>query len=211
MADQGEIALKHYQKNFQKYGVDAKALSWAGRGAAHQRFRAIWKEIDFNNKSVLDVGCGFGEMAKFLRKRYVGVKYKGVDIVPEFVKEAKKRYPFYEFQQRDYFNDPMEEKFDVVMASGTLNSNLGPANVEFRKKAIRIMFEHTRSVCVFNMLGAHPQPETPKGSNVWYADSLEILDYCMSLTRRVVLRANYHPRDFTIFMYPVKIKARQKA
>jgi len=199
---QAQITLQHYKKNFQKYGVDARALSWSSKGAAHQRFRAIWKEIDFNNKTVLDVGCGFGEMAKFLYKRYKNVNYKGVDIVPEFVEIARKNQPYYSFEERDYFNNPIEDKFDIVMASGTLNSNL-PQNMEFRKKAIKTMFEHARRVCVFNMLGAHPQPETPKDSNVWYADSLEILDYCMGLTRRVVLRANYHPKDFTIFMYPV--------
>jgi hypothetical protein len=105
---------------------------------------------------------------------------------------------------RDYFENPLPQKFDVVMASGTLNSNLGGKNSAFREKAVKVMFEHSKRVCVFNMLGGHPRPKTPKNNNVWYADSLEILDYCMSLTRRVVLRANYHPKDFTIFMYSVK-------
>lgn len=204
MADQGSITLKHYQKNFKKYGVDPKSLSWASKGAAHQRFRAMWKEIDFNNKSVLDVGCGFGEMAKFLHKRYENVKYTGIDIVPEFVEQAKKGHPYYEFKVADYFNNPMDAKFDVVMASGTLNSQLGSQNMEFRKHAIKTMFAHAKKACVFNMLGAHPQPETPETSNVWYADSLEILEYCMSLTRRVVLRADYHPKDFTVVMYTTK-------
>ena len=202
--NQADITLKHYRENYKKYGVDAKSLAWASKGAAHQRFRAIWKEIDFNNKSVLDVGCGFGGMAKFLHKRYRNVKYTGVDIVPEFVAEARAAHPYYDFETKDYFDNPLPEKFDVVMASGTLNSNLGDSNMEFRKKAIKVMFEHTKKVLVFNMLGGHPQPETPKGNNVWYADSLEVLDYCMSLTRRVVLRVNYHPKDFTMFMYPVK-------
>jgi SAM-dependent methyltransferase len=194
-----------YQKKFKKYGVDPKSLFWVDLGASHQRFRQMWAEIDFNNKSVLDVGCGFGEMARFLKKRYKDVKYTGVDIVPEFIDEAKKKYPEYQFEVLDYFEDPMNEKYDVVMASGTLNSNL-EKNMEFRKKAIKTMFEHTKKVCVFNMLGGHPQPENDHESNIWYADSLEILKYCMSLTRRVLLRHHYHPTDFTIFMYPVKKK-----
>lgn len=206
MANQGEITLKHYKDNYKKFGTSPKALSWSSLGASHQRFRAIWKEIDFNNKTVLDVGCGFGEMAKFLRKRYEGVKYTGVDIVPEFIEEAKKNHSYYKFYEKDYFNNPIDEKFDVVMASGTLNSNLGATNMEFRRKAIKTMFAHAKKVCVFNMLGAHPQPENDPASNVWHADSLEILEYCMGLTRRVVFRADYHPRDFTIFMYPVRKK-----
>ena len=192
-----------YQAKYRRYGVDPKSLCWHERGAAHQRFRQFWAEIDFTGKSVMDVGCGFGEMAKFLRKRYEGVEYTGVDIVPEFIAEARKIYPDSRFVVCDYITDPIIEKFDVILASGVLNSNV-PDNMEFRKKAIKVMFDHTKKVLAFNMLGAHPQPKNDRPKNVWYADSLEILKYCMSLTRRVILRANYHPTDFSIFLYPTR-------
>lgn len=191
-----------YQEKYEKFGVDPKSLCWHQKGAAHQRFRQFWAEIDFNGKSVLDVGCGFGEMAKFLHKRYRDVNYTGVDIVPEFINEAEKLYPFYKFFVRDYFSAPMQDKFDIVMASGVLNSNVGN-NVSWREENIKIMFEHTKKVLAFNMLGAHPQPDNNTESNVWYADSFEILKYCATLTRRIIFRSNYHPLDFTIFMYPV--------
>ncbi len=200
-----EKIKKAYQTKFSKYGVDPRSLFWKELGASHQRFRQMWAEIDFDNKSVLDVGCGFGEMARFLLKRYENVDYTGVDIVPEFIEEAKKKYPDATFETRDYFNDPIERKFDIVLASGTINSNTSD-NMAFRKQAIRVMFEHTNKVLAFNMLGAHPQPATKEESNVWYADSLEVLTYCMSLTRRVVFRAHYHPKDFTILMYKEKQK-----
>lgn len=192
-----------YQEKFSKYGDDPRSLFWGSLGASHQRFRAMWAEIDFNNKSVLDVGCGFGEMARFLMKRYKNVEYTGVDIVPEFTKVAKEKYPDLRFLEMDYFSSPLEEKFDIVLASGTLNSNV-ENNMAFRKNAIRVMFEHTKKVLAFNMLGKHPQPENKEDSNIWYSDSLEILEYCVSLTRRVAFHSNYHPKDFTIFMYPVK-------
>lgn len=204
--NQADITTKHYAKRFGKHKYTSQLLSWKSIGASHQRFRVMWKEIDFNNKSVLDVGCGFGEMAKWLYKRYENVEYVGVDIVESFIKRARVKHPHYEFKTRDYFKDPLEKNFDIVMASGTINSDLGSKekNMEFRKHAIKTMFDHTKKVLVFNMLGAHPAPEAKKGSNIWYADSLEILDYCMSLTRRVVLRADYHKKDFTILMYPTK-------
>lgn len=204
--DENEKIKKIYQEKYKKYGVDPKSLCWHQKGAAHQRFRQFWAEIDFNGKSVLDVGCGFGEMAKFLHKRYVGVSYTGVDIVPEFIEEAKKLYPFYEFSVRDYFSNPIAQKFDIVLASGVLNSNVGD-NMAWREKNIKVMFEHTRKVLAFNMLGAYPQPENNSGSNIWYADSLNVLKYCATLTRRVIFRANYHPVDFTILMYPVSKKS----
>lgn len=196
---------EEYQQKFNKFGIDPRSLFWASKGAAHQRFRQMWAEIDFDGKSVLDVGCGFGEMAKFLDKRYKIKSYTGTDIVPEFVAEAKKLYPHHSFLVNDFINEEIPGKYDVVLASGILNSNVSD-NMEYRKKAISILFGKADYVLAFNMLGAHPQPETNSDSNVWYADSLEILKYCMTLTRRVIFRHHYNPKDFTILMYKTKEK-----
>lgn len=227
-----------YQNNFKKYGVDPKSLLWKTRGAAHQRFRQFWAEIDFNDKKVLDIGCGFGEFGKFLLKRYKNVDYTGIDIIPEFIENAKKEVPGGNFFVVDYLNktinkesnqwvtrdgephgrgpelvsrwkgrgaiewqDPLDVLYGVVIASGVLNSNRGGQNLAFRKTAIKKMFSLTSDILAFNMLGSHPSVENKKDSNVWYSDSLMILEYCMTLTNKVILRANYHPKDFTILMY----------
>lgn len=211
-------SLNIYKQKFKEFGSNHKALAWKTKGAAHQRFRQFWAEIDFDNKNVLDVGCGFGEMGNFLTKRYENVTYKGVDIMPEFIENGKKIYPSLTLETADYFSRPLSEAFDVVLCSGALNSNFGSnqQNRRFRENAIKTMFDHTTNVCAFNMLGGHPAKENPParldsakrdgeaGSNIWYSDSLEILEYCMTLTRRVILRHNYHPSDFTIFLYKVK-------
>lgn len=197
---------KFYQDKFKKYGLSHKSLMWKEKGAAHQRFRQFWAEIDFNDKNVLDVGCGFGEMGNFLTKRYKNVKYKGVDIVPEFIYNGKLKYPGLNLEVEDFFGQPKPEVFDTVICSGAINSNLGSKqeNMEFRKNAIKTMFDHATHILAFNMLGTHPQIDTEEGSNVWYADSLEVLEYCMSLTRRVIFRHHYNSKDFTIIMYKDK-------
>lgn len=207
-------SLNLYKQKFEKFGVDSRSLQWKTKGAAHQRFRQFWSEIDFDNKSVLDIGCGFGEMGNFLTKRYKNVVYKGVDIMPEFIESGKKLYPQLTLETEDFFTQTKpinsNSKFDVLICSGALNSNFGDKqeNIEFRKNAIKRMFDDTANICAFNMSGGHPAKENSIENNIWYADSLEILEYCMSLTRRVILKQNYHPTDFTIFMYKAKTNKR---
>jgi len=194
-----------YQKKFAKHGHAPESLLWGSRGAAHQRFRQFWNEIDFSNKTVLDVGCGFGELSKFLDKKFINVNYTGIDIVPEFINQAKLLYPHDKFPNRqflvkDYLSEPISEKYDIVIASGILNSQV-PSNVQYRENAIKTLWDISGRVFAFNMLGGHPQPENKAKSNVWYADSFKILNYCATLTNKVVFKSNYHPKDFTIFVY----------
>lgn len=192
--------ISSYQKRFRKYGGHSRALKWEHAGAKHQRARHLTGELNFSGKTVLDVGCGFGDVTWIIRKRTKDFTYTGVDIVPEFIEVAKKRYPGHRFLVRDYFANPLEENFDIVLCSGALNSNV-PDNMGWRKQAIATMWEHTKRALAFNMSGSHPQPENKEASQTWYADSLEILKYCLTLTHKVILLQHYHATDFTVILF----------
>lgn len=191
--------VKSYQKSLGKHGTSSKALQWRNEKSAHLRYEQLVADVYFENRSILDVGCGFGDIIDFIAKKTKKFEYTGVDIVPEFIDVAKKKYPKYKFVLRDYFSKPLKRKFDIVISSGALNSNMKDAE-SFRKKAIGVMFEHAEEALAFNMAGGHPQPENKRTNKVWYADSLEVLRYCMTLTTKVIFRNHYHKRDFTIIL-----------
>jgi SAM-dependent methyltransferase len=191
---------KSYQSSYRKHGVDPKALKWHSEKAARQRYKQIVVGIDFNKKSILDVGCGFGNIIPYIVDKTSIFSYTGIDLVPEFVREAKKIYPKYKFLLGDYFKQPLEKKFDIIICCGALNGNY-KNNLGFRKKAIKAMFDHAKERLVFNMAGRHPKPRTAKHSNVWFADSKRIFKYCKTLSRKVLLKEDYHSNDFTIVMF----------
>jgi SAM-dependent methyltransferase len=191
---------KSYQKSYKKYGVGPKALKWHSEKAAKQRYEQIVVDIDFNGKSILDVGCGFGDIIPYIADKSDIFSYTGIDFVPEFIKEAKRIYPKHRFLVGNYFKQPLERKFDIIICSGALNGNYAD-NLGFRKKAIKTMFNHVKECLVFNMAGRHPKPKTAKHSNVWFADSKTIHDYCKTLSKKVLLKDDYHSNDFTIVMF----------
>ena len=190
----------NYQKTFRKYGVGPRALRWHSKKAATQRYEQIVADIDFEGKSILDVGCGFGDIIPYISAKAKKFEYLGIDITPEFIREAKKLYLGHKFIVGNYFAKPLKENFDIIICSGALNANVRD-NLDFRKKAIKTMFKHAKEVFVFNMVGRYPQPKTSSKSNVWFANPLEILEYCLGLTKKVILRHHYHSRDFTIVMF----------
>lgn len=192
--------VRGYQKGLQKYGPEARALQWRSKEAAELRYEQLIADIDFEGKSVLDVGCGFGDIIPFISSKSRKFKYTGVDIVPEFIRVAKKRYSGNQFLIRDYFGDPLEGVFDIIVSSGTLNVNLQNALL-YRKKAIKAMFEHANEIIGFNMAGGYPQPENKKINRVYFADSLKILEYCLGLTNKLIFRHHYRKKDFTMVMF----------
>jgi SAM-dependent methyltransferase len=192
--------IKSYQKRFEKYGLSPKSLKWRNRNTMEKRFREIVADLDFTDKEILDIGCGFGNIIPFVKRKAKNFSYIGVDFVPEFIKAAEKLYPQYKFLKTDYFIKPLKENFDIIIASGCLNSNVRN-NLEFRKKAIKSMFDHAKETLVFNMLGGYPQPKTSPKNDVWFANSLEILKFCLELTPEIIFRSQYLENDFTIIMF----------
>jgi SAM-dependent methyltransferase len=190
-----------FQQSYQQYGYSPQALQWTSKQTMDNRFEALTRCLDFESKSVLDVGCGFGDIIPFIEKKAKSFNYLGIDLVEQMASEARKQYPDYKFTVGDYFADPIKEKFDIVLTSGTLNGNLGFETLSFRLKAIEVMWEHANEVCAFNMLGSHPQPGNDPGYLVHYADSLEILSFCLTLTPKLVFIQDYDPEDFTVIMH----------
>jgi len=94
----------------------------------------------------------------------------------------------------------MKGKFDIIISSGALNSNL--KNIySFRKKAIKALFDHALETVAFNMAGLYPQPKNKKKYKVYYVNSLIILKYCLSLSPKVIFRHHYHQKDFTLIIF----------
>ena len=203
--------IKGYQKRFKKYGDDPRAFQCASKKAAEVRYRELVADLDFNGprprgplarkgKTVLDVGCGFGDIIPFIQKKAGKFDYTGVDIVPEFIEAARKKYPKQKFVLRDYYGEPMKDSFDIILSSGTLNANIKNA-IDYRERAIKTMFNHAKEVFAFNMAGGFPQPKNKKTNRVYYANLLEIYEYCLSLSSRLILRNHYRSNDFTIVIF----------
>ncbi len=189
-----------YSRAFKKYQGSIKSLMWNSYASAAIRYKELIKDIDFNNKSLLDVGCGFGDIIPFISGKSVSFKYTGIDIAKEFIQEAKKRYLGHEFVKGNYFKNPLKKKFDIIICCGALNRNYGKDTLEIRKRAIKTMFNRCKEAFAFNMAGGI-LPNNKRDSIIYYANSRDLLEYCIKLSRKVILRNHYHEKDFTIVIF----------
>ena len=71
-----------------------------------------------NTNSIIDLGCGTGRFAKFLKSSSFKGKYLGLDFSENRIKIAKKYVPEYKFEIADVFTPEVYEKFndfDVIL------------------------------------------------------------------------------------------------
>jgi 2-polyprenyl-3-methyl-5-hydroxy-6-metoxy-1,4-benzoquinol methylase len=68
--------------------------------------------------TIVEVGCGEGEIGNYLRGLYPRMVYTGFDVSPEVVKEAKGRYPDLAFDVLSIYDIPsLQLSADIVIAS----------------------------------------------------------------------------------------------
>ena len=103
------------------------------------------------NSSILDVGCGTGDMSGFLRG-YNIKEYLGVDIVELSIKLAQLKYPKEKFKKGDFLRLQFDQKYDFIFSSGTLAAVLASDNYTIMEVFIKKMWSLTLLGVGFNFL-----------------------------------------------------------
>ena len=116
-----------YKNQIRRLGFTGRAMFYASEDAHSDKLRTHAKALDrhaVGGAAVLDLGCGYGEL---LRHYCPPGPYVGVDMVPEFVAEARRRYPAREFILGDVLSVHAPVRSDWVVLAGVLSSVPEPA------------------------------------------------------------------------------------
>jgi ubiquinone/menaquinone biosynthesis C-methylase UbiE len=200
MSQHGRIQ-RHYQRCIQRGGPNFDRLDWASQDSQHARFDVLTRAVDLSGKSLLDVGCGLGDLASYLAEHHIDATYTGVDIVDEMLRQARDAHPTLAFTKADVFGDASPfspASFDVVFCSGTLNLDLGN-NLEFVQAALPAMLRLAKQTLVVNFLH-HRVPPVEQGYFCY--DPQAMIAILQPLASSVTLIDDYLPGDFTLLATP---------
>lgn len=193
-----ERNVRIYSARVMQHGQDVKALGWGSRESQGRRFAVLSEVGKLNGSSVLDVGSGLGDFYAWMRRKRLRVRYTGVDITPGMVDKARARFPRTQFRVCDLLDgSQLVAAHDYVLSSGIFTHS-GRSAFEFLKTMVRRMFDLSEQALAFNCLSGWAEE---KEVGEFHADPLRVVSFCRTLTPRVVLRHDYHPRDFTVYLY----------
>ena len=187
-----------YAEKVARHGYDHRGLGFRTRSSQELRFDALMALGDFQGRSILDVGCGFGDFLVHLRDHGIEARYMGIDICEPMVRRCRERFDGSDaaFHVADVLEWEPAEAPDFVVASGVFGLDARGARARIRP-TLRRMFGWARLGMAANFLSQRSLE--PAAARV-YVDPAEALEIAFALTPAVRLDHSYLPNDFTIHL-----------
>ena len=194
--------IQRYNNRLKRFGYKPETLGWAGgKERQYLRFKAlmdIQKFLPYKIKSVLDVGCGFGDMGEFLRNNYSDIKYCGIDINEELIKVGKNKFKKLDLRVGDILEDEIEQ-FDLVVESGIFNYQMKGGykkQLSYIKKMLDRFYELSNYGFSADFMSSYVDFQSLYNFHLLPEDALNITK---SITDKVILRYDYLKYEFCIY------------
>lgn len=197
----------YYQERFRKYQRAPASVQHSSLEGQYRRFEILCAGLA-SDCSVIDVGCGLGDMLRYLRANGFTGKYLGLDFTPEFIAAAQEDYaqdPDCNFLVFDMLNDRLPDDYHYAVVSGVFNNRMNSlSNSEFLYSSITKMHQAAINGIRFNALSTFVDFYDDE---LYYENPLEVFQYCrtslspyVSLKHDYVFSENGYPYEFTIYV-----------
>ena len=201
MLDRDRIAVQErYRKRWKEFGYDSRTLGW-NKDCQWVRFEALIEGIRIEEiHSILDVGCGFGDLLTFLRDRGWRGRYTGIDLVREFTEAAEDLHrddPGAQFICGDWQALPAGFKSDAAVAIGIFNHRVEQGNLSFVRETIAAMWDATDTLVICDFLSDSADADR-RQDHLYYADPAELYRLASEYSRRSMIHHAYMPFEFQL-------------
>jgi SAM-dependent methyltransferase len=188
-----------YNSRFEQFGRDIRTVGWGSRSDQWLRFDVLFRGIDPRGKTILDVGCGLGDLVSFLNEKTNGdFRYVGIDVAEELIHDATKLHGRFDrqFQVGDIFSARLPS-VDISVLSGALS--LKHEGIEaYAVESMKKMFEISQEAASLNFLSKYVDFELDK--NMHYQPEL-VLAWAKKLSKKINLYHDYPLYEFTVQIF----------
>jgi len=209
-----EKQIEYFEGLLGKHGASYKALDWNSPESQRLRYNIIREILVYGKKtaniSLLDVGCGLGDLYGYLKTEGLlarhKIRYTGLDISPRLIAAAGPKYPDANFEVKDILAESYLTKSDYIVCSGVFNIRTidVAGHLEYVKSMLLKMYDLVNYGVAVNFLseGALPISDLAdlNSGRYYYFKPEEIQLICRLISGRFIIRHDYHPGDFTVYL-----------
>lgn len=176
-----------------------RMAGWGSVNSQRQRFDAMVRAAQFVGGSVVDFGCGPGDLLPFLQERGHKVHYLGLDQSEEMIRLATQRhgehFAVIGLDQIDF------ESVDYVFGSGIFQFR-GDDDGVYVSELLAGLFSRCQKATAVTFLSAL-RPESEKVPEEMYFSPGEVVEMAQALTGFWTIDHSYHVGlgDFTVGLH----------
>lgn len=190
-----------YNNKFKDYGEDPKSLGWQ-KISQVKRFKKITEMVELQGQSILDIGAGFLDFAKYIAYRRIKIRsYSAIEPMPDFYKIGEKvAKRINQFESRIYLNNWEEyvttEKYDIVICIGVLNLAQGN-NYKNLEKFILKYLKFSKDCLIISILKANNNTDNTD-SMMFFYDVSKVSDICNKHFLKFDIATDHLPHDLIL-------------
>ena len=188
-----------YTQKYMEYGDNVKSLGWGSINSQNIRFNQLLYLDISDNDTILDVGCGFGDLKNYLDQKQFVVNYFGIDICNEFIEKCKQKYPDMssKFTCIDLFD--IEGTYDWVFCSGIFALERIDW-CDHVNRCLTKLYTFVNKGLVVNFLYKFDPYINNRYALMHYTSLSEIEQILKNIDFKFILKYNYHTYDITLIL-----------
>jgi len=191
-----QAALEYWNRRAEDSLTDCERVEQSKRTQL-VRFEAFLQTHDIDGKSILDIGCGTGDLWQYLQAKSISCSYAGFDLSPVMIKRCEERFPGIAFNSGEFVEWSKDKQFDYTIAIGIHNIKVDGC-WEILTQMTKTQYELSRHAAHISILTDRYEGFAPH-IQAWNAE--RVLAMALEITPYVVMRHDYLPNDFSITLY----------
>jgi SAM-dependent methyltransferase len=194
--------LSFYGRHLRDFGDSPQAVRWTPEGQIRRYETLLSITGDLSGKTILDFGCGKGDLFGFLKDKGISITYCGIDVNENLIELAKTKYPRAEFMAVDIEEESFNRMFDVIVACGVFNLRIAGIDDSVRNVTKKLFGLCSESLHMNFLTYYVPQ----RNVELFYIKPEEILHFVMTEISRTVTLVQ---RGEDVFLSIYKDKGRK--
>lgn len=202
-------ARDYYTEKLRQFGSTPRGVDWRDGESQELRFAQLMQiSGSTHSGSLIELGCGYGALYLYSRRRGWDFDYSGYDLSEEMVQAARRTLAGHSKAKVAVGGRPAEVG-DYCVASGIFNVRFAFSDAQWRRYVLDTlddMAKAARKGFAFNALTRFSDPER-MDPRLYYADPGDLLTHCLSTYgRRVSLLHGYGLYEFTVLVWKVDVR-----
>tara|TARA_B100000700_G_scaffold251580_1_gene282726 strand:- start:1023 stop:1676 length:654 start_codon:yes stop_codon:yes gene_type:complete len=195
---------RYYDHSSDQFNNHIESVGWRSKQQQELRFKILLDHIKYpiESLSLLDVGCGLGDLYDYLCREKKQCHYQGIDISSKLIQAANTAYPKGQFKQLALEQLPKTPQYDIIIASGTFSiADPKSPKMETLMAILQHLYQRCKVTLAFNLLDIKAKPSDKPTRYLRYFEPEKVHKYCQTLCPESELVTGYLDNDFSIIMH----------